>query len=83
MFNDPIDQKREKLQNQAALNQMKIEDQTDKHDLTDVSIPKGIYENNPTYETNEEYEDTQEEEDIKEKIKEINEDSVSVGSNEN
>ena len=48
MFNAPIDQQREK--NNTNFRQMKIEDQLAKEDLTDVKIPKGIYENLPTIE---------------------------------
>jgi hypothetical protein len=62
MFNDPIDQQREKAQNSSNLRQMKIEDQLIKADLTDVPIPKGIYENLPTIENTITIEDEDEDE---------------------
>ena len=62
MFNDPIDQQREKAQNNSNLRQMKIEDQLIKADLIDLPIPKGIYENLPTIENTITIEDEDEDE---------------------
>ena len=75
MFNAPIDQQKEK--NNTNFRQMKIEDQLVKEDLTDVRIPKGIYENLPTIEntiTIEDEEEGEEDDDAKEKLKILDED---------
>lgn len=76
MFNAPIDQQREKTNN-SNFRQMKIEDQLVKEDLTDVKIPKGIYENLPTIEntiTIEDEEEDEYDEDAKDKLKALDDD---------
>jgi hypothetical protein len=62
---------------------MKIEDQLTKEDLTDVKIPKGIYENLPTIEntiTIEDEEEGEDDDEAKDKLKVLDDDQVSQNS---